>query len=100
MACVEYFDQSGSPSFGYRDIAITRLPSTLCPCASQMNLREEAKAKSLTLSALKTQVFLPPGFDDSLAFASCGVTTKTGSRAVSACFRRWRCAGVRTSCGF
>ncbi len=79
---------------------MTRLPSTLWPCASQMNFREEAKAKSRTLSAWKTQVFLPVGLCDSLARASSGVTMRTGVLAVSACRKRARCCAVNTSCGF
>ena len=62
-------------------MAITGLPFTFAPStaiASQTNLREEAKAKSRTLAALKTQVFLPLGLPFSAALASSGVTMKTG----------------------
>ena len=49
-----------------------------------MNLREEAKAKSRTFSASKTQVRVPSARLASLASASSGVTMKIGSRADSA----------------
>jgi hypothetical protein len=46
--------------------------------ASQINLREEAKAKSRTFSALKIQVFFAVDFAFSAARASSGVTMKIG----------------------
>ena len=58
--------------------------------ASHKNLRELAKAKSRTLSALNTQVFLPFAFSFSFAFASARLTMKTGFFAVRALARRAR----------
>ena len=78
---------------------MTFWPFTECPCASQMNLREEAKPKSRTFSAWKTQVFVPFGWLFSFAKASAGVTIITGDFAVSASFRRAICVGVSTSLG-
>jgi hypothetical protein len=65
-----------------------------------MNLRDEANAKSRTLSALKTQVFFAVDFAFSLALASSGVTMSTGFLAVAACASRSRCAAVSTCRGF
>ena len=81
-------------------MAITGLFSTLWPCASQMNLRDEANAKSRTLSAWNTQVFLPAGLPASAAFASAGVTISTGLVAAFDCSSRCSCAAVSTSFGF
>ena len=65
--------------------------------ASQMNLREEAKAKSRTFSAWKTHVFLPVAGVVSLVFASSGVTMKVGVRLPEASWSLSSCSGLRTS---
>ncbi len=70
------------------------------PIASQMYFRELAHAKSRTFAALNRQVRIAVVPLVSLASASAGVTMNTGLSAVSACFRRARCAGVSTASGF
>ena len=65
-----------------------------------MNFRDEAKAKSRTFLAWKTQVFFPVGLPFSAALASAGVTINTGFLAVRACSRRCRWVAVSTSDGF
>ena len=65
-----------------------------------MNLRLVAQAKSRTFSAAKIQVFVPSGVEASLAFASSGVTMKTGTSDFSARSRRARWPSVSTLAGF
>ena len=75
-------------------------PSISWSFASQMNLRDEAQAKSRTFSAAKVQVLVPSGAVLSLASASSRVTIRTGVSDVSARARRSRQTGRRTSSGF
>ena len=51
-------------------MAIMVFPSISTPIASQMNLRDDANAKSLTFSALNVQVLTPFGFPFSAFSAS------------------------------
>ena len=66
----------------------TGLPSIFTPMASQMNLRELPNAKSRTLSALYTQVFLSFALVFSFSVASACVTMTTGLVAVLASSKR------------
>ena len=85
-------------------MAITGLPSTFVPStaiASHTNFRELAKAKSRTLDALNSQVFLPFGLPFSAAFASSAVMMKTGFRVSFSAFvslSRW--VAVKTVSAF
>ena len=77
---------------------ITFLPSTLVAKASQINLRLLPNAKSRTLSALKTQVFVVLTGVFSAFFASSNVTTSTGSEnEVCALFQRANCVALNTA---
>ena len=78
-ALVEYLDQRQSPSLVHIDMAITVLPSDIgTPIASHINLLEVAKAKSLTLSALKTHVLVLLLLDFIRSSASSYVAMVTG----------------------
>ena len=59
-------------------MAITVLLPCLTPIASQMNFRDDAKAKSRTFFALKTHFLVLVSFFVSAALASSSVTIMMG----------------------
>src|SRR6185312_110800 len=76
---------------------ITFLPSTFWPMPSQMNFLDDVQAKSRTLLAWKTQVFLAEDGLASLFLASSSVTISTGTFEFFAWLYRASCAADKTA---